>query len=346
MIAKIYQNQFSTSVIAVIDEINDLNIDLNINWGSRWNLVLPFWDYDLKPYNKIEFFEVKNGSDILVFSWYIYNVIINLTWYTIEIRDENDLMNKKLVLNDKTYTSKTPWFILNDISSEWQTETTENWQVVSSVSDTITIDFKKWDTFYSVLNELSQQLNYNWLVKWQTIYFDEVVAEDKSTWPLFEELVYNGLDNSETNISDLTLEYYGNIANLIIGGDTTTKVLKKDLDNRGAIWEYTSFNEWDLNTQTQEILDLKKWELFNFSITPELYKTDINLWDKIYLRIEEAPNSKLNYTWNIIVNKVRFEYTNATIIKSIEVEISVIKKNLLSNRLEMIERNLNLLLKK
>jgi hypothetical protein len=52
-------------------------------------------------------------------------------------------MNRKLVLSDKTYTNRTPEFILNDITSDWETETGEDWQVVSSVSDTITIDFNK-----------------------------------------------------------------------------------------------------------------------------------------------------------------------------------------------------------
>lgn len=346
MIAKIYENQFSNTVVAVIDEINEFNIDLVINGGSRWKLILPFGDYDLKPYNKIEFFEIIDWEDILVFSWYIYNVIITLTWLEFEVRDENDLMNKKLVLSDKSYTSQTPWFILNDISSDWQTETWEDFQIISSVSDTVTIEFKKWDTFYSVLDELSQQLNYNWLVKWQTIYFDEIVWENKTTWPWFEELVYNWDDQSETNISDLKLEYYWNISNLIIGWNSTTKVLYKTSDTRGQIWEYKSFNDWDLTTQTQDYLNLKNQELFSYSIAVLFDKTNINLWDKIYLRIEKAPNDNLNYTWNVTVNKVKLEYNNAILIKTLEVETSVVKKNLLTNRLETIERNLNLLLKK
>jgi hypothetical protein len=31
MIAKIYQNQFGTEVLGIIDEINEFKIDLNIN---------------------------------------------------------------------------------------------------------------------------------------------------------------------------------------------------------------------------------------------------------------------------------------------------------------------------
>ena len=346
MIAKIYENQFSNTVIAIIDDINDFTMDLKINEGSRWNLTIPFWDYELKPYNKIEFFEVINWEDILVFSGYIYNVVINLIWYNLEIRDENDLMNKKLVLSDKTYTTQTPWQILNDITWDWETETWEDWQVISSVSDTITIDFKEWDTFYSVLNELSQQLQYNWLVKNQTIYFDEVVSEDKSTWPWFEEIVYNADDNSETNISDIKLEYYWNISNLIIGWNNVEKVLYKTTDTRGIIWEYRAFNDWDLTTQTEEYLNLKNKEIFNYSIEVLLDKTNINLWDKVYLRIENTPNWLLDFESNVIVNNVKLEYKNAKIFKTISVNNSVLKRNLLSSRLENIERWLNLLLKK
>jgi hypothetical protein len=35
MIAKIYENQFSNTVIAIIDDINDFTMDLKINEGSR-----------------------------------------------------------------------------------------------------------------------------------------------------------------------------------------------------------------------------------------------------------------------------------------------------------------------
>jgi hypothetical protein len=77
----------------------------------------------LKPYNKINFYDVVDSQDILIFSGYIYNVGLTLTGYDIEVRDENDLMNKKIVLEDKVYTTQTPLQILNDITSDWETET-------------------------------------------------------------------------------------------------------------------------------------------------------------------------------------------------------------------------------
>ena len=371
MIAKIYQNQFGTEVLGIIDEINEFKIDLNINWGSRWELIvnsdwLPIlrvsnkWDDNetwndtdiwqdfvsewwARPYNKVEFYEVEWWQDILIFSWYIYNLKLTLTWYIIELRDENDLMNKKLVLSDKTYNSQTPLQILNDISSDWETETWENWQIVSSVSDTITIDFKKWDTFYTVLNELSQQLGYNWNIKNQIISFNEVVWEDKSSGVNFEEIVYNGIDHSEDNITNINLEYYWNIANLIIWWDNTNKILLKDLDKRWAIGEYVGFYDWNLTEQTQRTLDLKSQELFNYTFEVQLFKTNINLWDKIFVRIENS--NWLDFYWTVIVNKVKLELTNAVLLKNIEVETSVMKRNLLTTRLEGIERNVALLLK-
>jgi len=46
------------------------------------------------------------------------------------------------------------------------------------------------------------------------------------------------------------------------------------------------------------------------------------------------------------VNRTQLQYINAEIVKTIEVETQILKKNLLSTRLQSIERNLNLLLKK
>ncbi len=345
MIAKIYENQFSNTVTNIIDNINEFNIDLKINGWSRGELIIPFWDYDLKPYNKIQFYNIENWQDILIFSWYIYNVTLNLDWYKLEIRDENDLMNKKLLLSDKTYTAQTPLQILNDITSDWNTETSEDFSVISNVSDTITIEFNKWDTFYTVLDEISQQLKYNWLVKSQTIFFDEIVNEDKTSWASFQELVYNWIDHSEDNINNLELEYYWNIANLVIWWNSTTKVLKKDTDTRGVIWEYKSFYDGDLNVQAQDYLDLKKQVLFNFKFEITLDKTDINLWDKVSCRIEETPNDLLNFDSDVIINNINLEFKNAKLFKTLSVDTQIVKRNLLSTRLEGIERNVNLLLK-
>jgi hypothetical protein len=357
MIAKIYNNQFSENPIAIIDEIFELQMDLNINQWNRWRLVCPYfewaWDSDTiwwafenfqaLPYSKINFFEIKDGKDIFLFWGFIYEPEITNVWIEFEIRDENDLMNRKLVLSDKTYTNRTPAYILNDITSDWQTETEEDWKVVSSVSETITIDFNKWDTFFSVLSELSDQLGYNWIVKNQTIYFDEVVWEDKTSGPNFEELVYNNQDPAENNIINTRLRILWTSANMIMGSNSTTKLLLKDIDERGAIAEFISLRDWNLTTQTQQILDLKKWPLFNYVIEIDNVP-NINIWDKVACRIENT--RWLDFIGDVIVNRTQLQYINAELLKTIEVETQIFKKNLLSTRLQAIERNLNLLLKK
>jgi hypothetical protein len=47
MIAKIYQNQFATTPSMIIDTINEFNIDLKINDGSRGNLIVSYDTIDI-----------------------------------------------------------------------------------------------------------------------------------------------------------------------------------------------------------------------------------------------------------------------------------------------------------
>ena len=84
MIAKIYKNQFSTTPIAIIDDIFELFLDLNLNNGGRGKIICPFFDgadelywddddewdddslwqsfekFNIQPYSKIEIYEVEN----------------------------------------------------------------------------------------------------------------------------------------------------------------------------------------------------------------------------------------------------------------------------------------------
>jgi hypothetical protein len=106
-------------------------------------------------------------------SGYIYELTITLTEIEIEIRDESDLMNKKLVLNDSTY-NNTPYNILNAIITAWNTETGEDWQVSSDITATTSITVNRGDTIFSVLQELADTTGNNWIVKNQTIYFGSV----------------------------------------------------------------------------------------------------------------------------------------------------------------------------
>jgi hypothetical protein len=66
----------------------------------------------------------------------------------LEIRDESDLMNKKLVLSDTTFSAHTPSAILSSIISAWNTETGEDWQVSSDVSLMTTMTVKRGDTIF------------------------------------------------------------------------------------------------------------------------------------------------------------------------------------------------------
>lgn len=344
IIAKVYENQFDTTPSYLLDEINELDIEQEVSGDSRVTMAIPVFSW-LKQYQKIELYEVKNGTDNIFFSGYIYALRLSIEKFELDLRDENTLMRHKWVLSDKSYTDKAPEHILNDIVTERNASYSESWTVDSSVTDTITVDFKKGDNWYAVLDTLSEQLGYNWMVRQQTITFDDIVGVDRTSWDNFIELVYNWDNHREDNIANVTRESYGNVSNVILGSDFDNKILKSDgtsISKRWALFEQKSFNGWDLNEQTQNYLDFKKSDLFNYKIETEPFWPDVGLWDKIHLRVENL-NEYLNYDGDVLVSGVELEYINATLVKIIKVEIQVVKNNYLRNRLEKIEDNLNLL---
>jgi hypothetical protein len=162
---------------------------------------------------------------------------------------------------------------------------------------------------------------------------------------LFDELIYNWDNHNEDNLANITLTTYSNVSNVIMWSWNSTKLILEDnakIQLQWALFESKSFNDGDLNSQTQNYLDYKKWDLFNYIIKTEPFWPDCNIWDKIYLRVENA-NEYLNYEWAVFVNKVTIDYINATLVKNIEVQTQVVKNNYLKNRLENIEKQLLLL---
>lgn len=268
IIAKIYNSPFDNKADIIIDEIYELSLDKKISAVSKWELTIPLTEW-IKQFQKIELCNVANWQDNIFFSGTIYSLNPSLNEFELSIRDENWLMLKKAVLSNKSYVDKTPGFILDDILTERNQTYSENWQVESSVEQTISIDFKKGDNLQSVLNILYEQLQCNRTVRGWTIYFDNIVGIDKTQWDDFVELVYNWLNHREDNIANISRENYGSLSNIILWQNIDWDSLQSDTDSvndRQPLFEAKRFADWDLNSLTNNYLDYKKDDLFNYIV--------------------------------------------------------------------------------
>lgn len=318
-----------------------INYDINNYWQA--SIKIPVID-GLSKYVKIELFEV-DWIDTLVFSWYIYDLIVWINDIEIIARTYKEIMNKKLVLSDKTYTSKTITEIMEDILWDWNSAYSENWIFSSNDTTLISKDFKNWDNIYDILEELSWLVWCVWDVDENEIIVADLIGTDKTTWLDYTALIYNWLDPYESNITKPQTKSYSTVSNVVIWIDSTTKSLKTDatsIATFGALWESKTFRDWDLADQTQQYLDSKKFEQRMFDFETIVSWLWVKIWDKLKLIIENA-NSYLNFEWDVIVNTVKIEYKNRSKTETIGVSDIYVWVDTIFNRLRQIEKNIKLL---
>ncbi len=342
---KIYSGIFDTTPIDTIETYFDAEIQEDINGVSSLKITVKNEVTGLKRLQKIQFFEIQNWEDVVLFEWYISELKPGLNNLEIESKDFRQLFQKKMCIENYTFTSETLHNIINTIVDDWNNTYWESWTVNINLTGTLSKDFKQWDNFYDIFYELSESLLGMWNVKWNEIFFGEIIWEDKSVWEKFTEIIYNKNEPVENNLSEIKRINYSTIANIIFGTDGTTTTIKTNPTSISEFWplaEYKNFREWDLSENTQAYLDIKSQEQFIYDITPDINSIDVDLWDKIYLRVENV-SEYLNIDGSVIVNTKNTRIINGT--KVIELwlsEIYVTRDNFIK-RINDTKKTINLL---
>lgn len=341
LVLKVYDINWDIST--QIQDIFEATIDYDINNFASCSLKIPVIEW-LTKYSKIELYEV-NWEDTLIFAGYIYDLIVSVEEIELLGRSTKELMNKKLVLNDKTYTNQTLTTIMDDILDDWNTAYSENWTFYTNVTDLVSKDFKIWDNIYDILEELSWLVWCVWDVIWTEIIVTDLLWEDKTDWVNYTALIYNGNDPYESNITKPKTKSYSTVSNVIIGIDSNWKTTLSDatsITNFWALWESKSFRDWDRADQTQLYLDSKKNEQRMFDFEIDVAWLWVNAGDKLKLIIENA-NSYLNFEWDVFVNTKKIEYKNRSKVENIWVSDIYVYVDNIFNRLRQIEKNVKLL---
>lgn len=340
LVLKVY-NQ--STITAQIQDIFEANIDFDVNNFGTCSIKIPVIE-GLKKYYNIELCEV-DWVDRTIFKWYIYDLIvwtrdIEIIWRTIK-----ELMNYKLVINEKSFVDKTMSEIVSDILSDWNTAYSENWTFSTNDTTLITKDYKIWDNVYDIIEELSWLVWKVWDVNWTEIIVAELLGEDKTSWINNIALIYNWKDPYGSNIINPVSKSYSSLRNIIIWMDWDWKTRLSDSTSITDFWalgEAKTFRDWDRVDNTQLYLDSKKDEQRMFEIDIDTDWLDINIWDKVNLIIENA-NSYLNFEWEVFVNTKSIQYINRTLKETVWIsDIYVYVDNIL-NRLRQIEKNVKLL---
>lgn len=329
-----------------IENIISLEIKEDINNISYMNITINKDNLWLREFQRVQYIDTNMMSDEVIFDWYIDELIPDLNTINLVVKDFRQLMNKKACIQDYNFIWKTLQEIVETIVNDWNLEYSENWSVNANFSTkTIDKDLKEWDTFFDIFWELSPTFNCNWITNWTEIYFNEIIWEDKTSGANFTEIIYNTEEPVENNLSNIKISKYSTISNIIIWTDWTTKVKKTNPASINTYWpliEYKNFRPWNLDDDTQKYLDLKSNPQFLYDIEPDINSINVNIWDKIRLRIENV-SEYLNIEWDVIVNTKKTKLENNTRVVEIGVSDIYVSQEDFTRKINNIKKVLNIL---
>ena len=280
-----------------IDSFYWLNIKENINSVWICELKIPIIPW-IKKYDNIEIYEISSWDELL-FRWFVNNIEADLEFMDISSKAYKNLLHNTNVLSDKSYTAKSVNFIINDLLTDWNTETWTTYEVLWWTTWSIDKDFKIWDNLYNILDEITWLDWLVWDFKDNKITVWDFLWEDRTDINNYFELFYSPEESNTSNIIKIKSSNQSEQYNLIIWSDWTTKVILKSATDYPYIGKYISFREWDLTTQTQEYLDSRKEEQKILNIETNT-KENLNIWDKVKVIIEDT-NEYLNFDWDALI---------------------------------------------
>jgi len=286
-----------------------------------------------------------NSQDNVIFQGFILDINVNSTTIWLTLRSQKWLLERKIILSDKSYISKTISFILTDLFSDWNTFTWETYTFETDISQTVTKDFKEWDSFFNILDELAELTWAVWNMLENKIYFKIMLWEDRTSWDNFLSLKYNRQMTKANNILEPIMESNWVVSNIIIWKSWSTKQTVKDTWSIATYWalvEFISFREWDLTTQVNQALDLQKQEQRLYKIDLETNKVNANLWDKLKLSIEECDEYR-DFTWDVTVNTKELTLVNWTKFVKLWVSDVIVIQNTFTNKIRQINKEIALL---
>ena len=303
---KFYQNLTSNTVFDTISDLSGLSIEENIKTASTMKCTISLNVEWIKIWQKVEVVEVNDeNEDKSLFTGFICSVTPTLDDLQLEAKATKSIMEKKLILSDKTFNNATLEYILSDLLNEWFDTYAERWTVSNSLMWRLNKQFKKWDNLYQIFNEISEALKGVWTIDGTQIIFKDVIWTDRTSWTNFFEVVYDKDEPLDNNLSSLKVRQLWNISNVIFWKNSNSVISRTNQTSITEFWplaELVVFREWDLATSTQAYVDAR-------SSKQTIYEVDVNtdddvlsLWDKIKLRIENV-SSYININADVLINK-------------------------------------------
>lgn len=337
---KIYEGINDVYPSIQFETFYNLNFTEDLSSFSSWTITVKNIEW-IKKNQVIQIIEIWD-TDTILFEWYIDDLTVWINDIEITFKDYKAFFQNKKVLEDKTYTSQTPKEIIDDLIWDYNTYW-DTWTCISDVTSTFTKELSIWDDYYSIINEICEFLQIQWIIKKWVIYVKEFIWTDRSSWTDLFEFVYNPVDITENNIIDINRKS-SPIYNIIIWVDSDeNKIIKTDTSSISTYWPIANsitIRNWSLEEITQAYLDFYKTPKYYYELESELLSQNLNIWDKVAVRIEEAWEY-FNFSWDAFIINKETKIENASKIINYNISTNNVKVKSFIQTMRDIDNQLN-----
>lgn len=248
------------------------------------------------------------------------------------------------LLDEDSWTEITMAMILDDMIDDYSNSYNENRTYETDLFTNISLDMKKWDNYFDVLDELAKQNNAVWDIQNSKILFKSLLWNDYTSWPLYKEITYNWLYPNNSNIKSISVMWTATRNNIVVAEDANHNVMFDASWYVDRIYWVgkNEFRSWNLNANLQKMIVSWNKVQRTYEVEVEENTLDVNIWDKIKLIVENT-NSYFDINSAVYIIKKNTIYNNwSKLVKYNVWEIDVFPQNI-ENRLYWIQKKTKLL---
>lgn len=321
IIAKFLTSLRDDTVIAQEEIESQLNITENLDWFGFANFTMPVIDW-IEEDVVVELYRVEN-TDKLLYRGYIHQIKpIWLQFWQMEVtlRSEKAVFYRRLILSDTSYSNQDIKTVIEWLVNVYNTTYWENWVVSTDFNENVSIDVTTGDDIYDILDELAEQTDAKWIVNNWNIEFKRNLGVDRSTWSLYQEVIYDWAFPNNANIASIDVVWTATRANIVIWSDGSSTTVDDSWYTTRLYWAtYERFRDWDVANKTAKRLEKRDRLQRIYNVEVEQNTITANIGDKIKLIVENT-NSFFDIDDSVIVKKKNTSISNWLISINYELE--------------------------
>ena len=318
----------------------EINQDLKTFDEAKFEVFYENW---ILEYNKVILMDEYNNE---IFNGWIYEIepyFDKIGLMQVTIRGQKAIMKDRAVLTDYAPVNVDVKTVINTLLNQYNNWFGDTWTLDSDIVKNVSIDVKVWDNFFDIFDELADQCEAFRDVQGWVVAFKTIIGEDKTLWPNYQEIIFNGAMTSANNIANIKLVRTAKRANLVVWvSKSGSKQFLSDYQWYVYGFNKESFRDWDLNDKTQKLLAKNNVYHTVYNVSVENNTVNANKGDKIMLRIENTmPIFDIDSPVWVIWKKTT--YQNAELREEITVSDLSIEEKTLENVLNKFGRKINLI---